>query len=113
MKPTAVRRDWGGVLGGPIVKNKAHFFFSLERQVDNPNRTRPFESRPDLNFAIAEDRTDWNTLIRFDHQINPNHTWAVRWLREMGAAVEHGRRRVRRCNRFRTRPTWTRPRSAR
>jgi hypothetical protein len=82
VKPTAVRRDWGGVLGGPIVKNKAHFFVSLERQVDNPNRTRPFQSRPDLDFAIAEDRTDWNTLIRFDHQINPNHTWAVRWLRE-------------------------------
>ena len=81
-KPTSVRRDWGGVLGGPIVKNKAHFFFSLERQVDNPNRTRTFASRPSLNFAIAEDRTDWNTLIRFDHQINKNNTWAVRWLRE-------------------------------
>jgi Carboxypeptidase regulatory-like domain len=82
-KPTSVRRDWGGVLGGPIVKNKAHFFVSLERQVDNPNRTRVFPTRPELNFAIAEDRTDWNTLIRFDHQITKNHTWAVRWLREI------------------------------
>ncbi len=82
IKPTAVRRDWGGVIGGPIVQNKAHFFFSLERQVDNPNRTRPFQTRHDLDFSIAEDRTDWNTLIRFDHQISPNHTWAVRWLRE-------------------------------
>jgi carboxypeptidase family protein len=82
VKPTAARRDWGGVLGGPIVMNKAHFFFSLERQVDNPNRTRPFESRPSLNFSIAEDRTDWNTLVRFDHQISANNTWAVRWLRE-------------------------------
>jgi hypothetical protein len=82
VKPTAVRRDWGGVIGGPIVKNKAHFFFSLERQVDNPNRTRVFDTRPSLNFSIAEDRTDWNTLIRFDHQINANNTWAVRWLRE-------------------------------
>ena len=26
------------MLGGPIVQNKAHFFVSLERQVDNPNR---------------------------------------------------------------------------
>jgi Carboxypeptidase regulatory-like domain len=81
-KPTSVRRDWGGVLGGPIVKNKAHFFFSLERQVDNPNRSRPFPQRPSLNVSLAEDRTDWNTLIRFDHQINKNNTWAVRWLRE-------------------------------
>ena len=81
-KPTSDRRVWGGVIGGQIVKNKAHFFFSLERQVDNPNRTRVFPTRPSLNFSIAEDRTDWNTLIRFDHQISPNHTWAVRWLRE-------------------------------
>ncbi len=81
-KPTAKRRDWGGVIGGPIIRNKAHFFFSLERQVDDPNRTRVFPTRPDLNFSIVEDRTDWNTLIRFDHQINANHTWAVRWLRE-------------------------------
>jgi hypothetical protein len=81
-KPTTEKREWGGVIGGPIVKNKAHFFFSLERQVDNPNRTRPFETRPDLDFSIAEDRTDWNTLVRFDHQINANHSWAVRWLRE-------------------------------
>jgi carboxypeptidase family protein len=81
-KPTTTQREWGGVLGGPIVRNKAHFFFSLERQVDNPNRTGVFTSQPALNFAIAEDRTDWNTLIRFDHQINKSHTWAVRWLRE-------------------------------
>ena len=81
-KPTTTQREWGGVLGGPIVKNKAHFFVSLERQVDDPNRTGVFATRPDYNFAIAEDRTDWNTLIRFDHQINGSHTWAVRWLRE-------------------------------
>ena len=81
-KPTSVRRDWGGVLGGPIVKNKAHFFVSLERQVDNPNRTRVFDTRPSLNFSIAEDRTDWNTLARYDHQVSKNNSFAVRWLRE-------------------------------
>jgi len=81
-KPTTTKREWGGVLGGPIVQNKAHFFVSLERQVDNPNRSRVFEQRPEYTFAIAEDRTDWNTLVRFDHQISNNHTWAVRWLRE-------------------------------
>ncbi len=81
-KPTTTQREWGGVIGGPIVQNKAHFFVSLERQVDDPNRTGVFATRPDYNFAIAEDRTDWNTLIRFDHQINRSNTWAVRWLRE-------------------------------
>ena len=81
-KPTTTKREWGGVVGGPIIKNKAFFFVSLERQVDNPNRSRVFEQRPEYNFSIAEDRTDWNTMVRFDHQINNNHTWAVRWLRE-------------------------------
>jgi len=52
--------------GGPIVRNKAHFFVSVERQVDNPNRSKSFVTRPDKNFAIAEDRTDWNTLLRID-----------------------------------------------
>ena len=81
-KPTTTKREWGGVLGGPIIQNKMHFFASLERQVDDPNRTRVFPTKPAYNFSIAEDRTDWNTLIRFDHQINSTHTWAVRWLRE-------------------------------
>jgi hypothetical protein len=81
-KPEVTKRDWGFVFGGPLVRNKAHFFFSLERQVDKPNRTRIYSTRPSLNFSIAEDRTDWNTIVRFDHQINPNHTWGIRWLRE-------------------------------
>ena len=106
------RRDWGGVMGGPIVKNKAHFFFSLERQVDNPNRTRVFPTRPDYNFAMAEDRTDWNTLIRFDHQINSRTTWAVRWLREWRAAVPDRDPRTTKET-FRTKPTSIRRRSAR
>jgi len=81
-KANLEKREWGFVLGGPIVRNKAHFFVSLERQVDKPTRTRDFLTRPERNFSTVEDRTDWNTLIRFDHQLTANHTWAVRWLRE-------------------------------
>ena len=102
------------MVGGPIVKNKAHFFVSLERQVDNPNRTRVFPNAAgSYDFSIAEDRTDWNTLVRFDHQISKAHTWAVRWLREMGAAVVHHRQPPDARDRSRTRPTSIRPRSAR
>ena len=81
-EPEVTKREWGSVVGGPIVKNKAHFFFSLERQVDKPSRTQVFPTRPSLNFSIAEDRTSWNTLLRFDNQITANHTWSIRWLRE-------------------------------
>jgi hypothetical protein len=81
-KPSVTKRDWGGVIGGPIVRNRAHFFFSLERQVDNPTRTRVFPTRPEFNYSTVEERSSWNTLVRFDHQINASHTWAVRYLRE-------------------------------
>lgn len=81
-KPTVTKRDWGGVIGGPIVRNRAHFFFSLERQVDNPTRTRVFLTRPEFNFSTVEERSSWNTMLRFDQQINATHTWAIRYLRE-------------------------------
>jgi hypothetical protein len=89
-KPTTKQRDWGGVIGGPIIQNKMHFFFSLERQVDSPNRSNVFPTRPEYNYALAEDRTDWNTLIRVDHQINSSHTWAIRWLREIAPQFPTG-----------------------
>jgi hypothetical protein len=81
-KPTVTKRDWGGAIGGPIVQNKAHFFFNFERQVDNPTRTRVFPTRPSLDFSLVEERSGWNSLVRFDHQINATHTWAIRYLRE-------------------------------
>jgi hypothetical protein len=57
-KAQVEKREYGFVLGGPIVKNKAHFFVSLERQVDKPSRTRQFLSRPERDFSIVEDRND-------------------------------------------------------
>ncbi len=81
-KPTTTKRDWGFVLGGPVVKNKAHFFVSLERQIDNPTRTRVFPTRPEFDYSLIEERSSWNTLFRFDHQLSQNHTWAIRYLRE-------------------------------
>src|SRR2546423_14725269 len=37
-KPTAVRRDWGGVIGGPGVGEKGPFFFRPRRQGGDPQR---------------------------------------------------------------------------
>jgi hypothetical protein len=82
-KAEVTKNEWGGVLGGPVIRNKMHFLFSLERQVDNPNRTRAFSARPSLDFTIAEERSSWNSLLRLDHQVNGNHSWAFRWLREL------------------------------
>jgi hypothetical protein len=81
-KPETKQQTYRANIGGPIVRDKAHFFFNLERvMVDRPN-TISIASHPELNGApVTTDRV-WNTLARFDHQLNVNHTWGVRWLRE-------------------------------
>ncbi len=81
-KPESSLRQGGGTFGGPIKRNKAHFFFSLERIVEAPSRSTLFPTRPEFNFATTEVRSSWNTLIRVDHQINASNTWAFRWVRE-------------------------------
>jgi hypothetical protein len=73
---------WGGTVGGPIVKNKLHYFFSLERfAIDRPN-TINIPARPDLNTTTATLDRVWNTIVRADHQLSKNNTYSARWLRE-------------------------------
>lgn len=81
-KPEAQQKQWGGNLGGPIIKNKLHFFANLERIDQNRARTININARPELNFTDFTHDNVWNWLVRMDHQINANNTWAVRWLRE-------------------------------
>lgn len=81
-KPQTQQQQWGGTLGGPIVRNKMHFFSSLERVVLDGGVTTQIPSRPDLERTDFEQTRVWNTFLRGDHQINSNHTWGVRWLRE-------------------------------
>jgi hypothetical protein len=81
-KPEVGKQEWGGTIGGPIVQNRLHFFFSLERLVQNRNFTNIFPLRPEYSVTQGSEESAWNTLWRVDHQVNPKHTWAFRWLRE-------------------------------
>ena len=79
--PTTMQQ-YGGTIGGPIVRDKMHFFFSLERILFDNGVTVNVPTRPDLNrneFGVSR---NWNTFIRFDNQLNSANTWGVRWLRE-------------------------------
>ena len=76
------QQQWGGTLGGPIVRDKAHYFFSLERVLLDAGVTTIIPTRPDLNRTDFEASRVWNTYLRGDHQLNSANTWGVRWLRE-------------------------------
>ena len=74
--------QFGGNLGGPIIKDKLHFFANLERIDQNRGVTINIPARPELNFSDFTHDNVWNWMLRMDHQINSGNTWAVRYLRE-------------------------------
>jgi outer membrane receptor protein involved in Fe transport len=76
------QQQWGGTLGGPIVRDRAHYFFSVERILLDAGVTTNIPTRPDLNRTDFEQSRVWNTYLRGDHQLNANNTWGLRWLRE-------------------------------
>ena len=81
-EPDPTKQEWGGALGGPVIRDKAHFFGNIERVSINEGRTIQIPPRPDLNWATVTEVRAWNALLRFDHQINANHSWSMRWLGE-------------------------------
>jgi outer membrane receptor protein involved in Fe transport len=80
-KPDTSQQQFGGTIGGPIIRDQAHFFFSVERVRIDEGITINV-ARPEFNATTTEKTRVWNTVVRGDHQITPNHTWGVRWLRE-------------------------------
>ena len=59
-----------------------HYFASLERFAIDRGNTIVIPTRPDLNDQQTTQDRVWNTIVRGDHQLSPNHTYNVRWLRE-------------------------------
>jgi Carboxypeptidase regulatory-like domain/TonB dependent receptor len=81
-KPDTSQQQFGGTLGGPVVRDRAHFFASVERVRIDEGITINVPARTEFNTTTTEQTRVWNTVIRFDNQINANNTWGVRWLRE-------------------------------
>ena len=79
-KVDGARRQAGGTIGGPIVEDKAHFFFSYERQNIDAADSRSYSTRPDLNFVTTQKAHFNNYLARVDHQVSANHNWGLRFL---------------------------------
>jgi Carboxypeptidase regulatory-like domain/TonB dependent receptor len=85
--PDTSKQQWGGTIGGPIIRNKTHFFVSFEGVNVDQGLSRVYESRPDMNFSDVVYSNFWNTLLRVDHQVNAQNTFGFRWLRDFQPIV--------------------------
>ena len=81
-KPDYNYMSIGGVLGGPIVRDKAHFFVSFERNTPNNGIVQSFETRPELNYTTTVDNLIRNWLWKADWQVAEKHRFAARFLWE-------------------------------
>jgi hypothetical protein len=81
-KPDTREDQYGGSLGGPILRNKAHFFGTYEQFFLRRTSIINIPGRPDLNDTLIFPGKIYNSFIRADHQLNANHTWGVKYLNE-------------------------------
>lgn len=84
-KPDSGSKIYGFNLGGPIVKNKAFWFFNLERnEVDDAvTLVYPPEAAPlATNYSDAGRIRALNTFVRGDYNVSPSHSLSVKYVRQ-------------------------------
>ncbi|MCB1035420.1 MAG: TonB-dependent receptor, partial [Acidobacteria bacterium] len=81
-KPDTRYENLGFTVGGPIVRNRAHFFVSYEDITDQAGVVGAFPSRPEFNFTTSEDNQTENVLAKVDLQIAGSQSFSFRYLRE-------------------------------
>jgi hypothetical protein len=78
-KPTAKTKQYGLTLGGPIVKDRTHFFVAAERlQQDSPITLRDPNGGPSQN--LISPLRGWSIFSKVSHQLNEKHTLQFSYL---------------------------------
>jgi len=74
----------GFTVGGPIIRDRTHFFISFEHLAPNRPVVNDFSSigREDASFATASENNVWNWVLKVDHQLTDNNKFAARLLWE-------------------------------
>ncbi len=85
-KPDFRRHSYGGAFGGPIVRDRLHFFAAFERSTEEATATvntgQPqFYSTLEGSFPREYRRRSW--FVRGDLQINPQQNVFVRYVTDM------------------------------
>ena len=81
---------FGFSLGGPIVRNKAFWFFNLERNLIDQavSLVFPEEAAPlATSFSDTAEIRVWNTFSKVDYQATSNHSFGFRWIREQATNI--------------------------
>jgi len=71
-------RQIGGTIGGPIVKDKLHYFFSVEDEREPGTAFVTFSTLPGESFSIPYKNTQKSYLGRVDDQLSLNNRLSVR-----------------------------------
>src|SRR6187401_816721 len=74
-------QQYGGAFGGPIVKDKAHFFVSYEYEREPGTIFTAPSTLPGQSFTIPYKNSQQSILARVDHQMTPNDRFTVRGSR--------------------------------
>ena len=84
-KPDFNRLHWGVAAGGPIVRDRTHFFGVFERRVQNDFATvNTGGVFPTFEGTFKTPLTDNLLFARLDHRINASHDLSVRYSGEIG-----------------------------
>ncbi len=74
------KNQFGGSLGGPIVKDKTHFFVSAERiQQDTTQTVSTRGLFPDKDGVFDVPFRETMGVAKINHQVNPNNYLSVRY----------------------------------
>ncbi len=79
-KPDTRNIRYGGTIGGPIVRDKMHYFASYEKQDRDEGRSFNYPTRPDKSFTTAQQTRMQNYMVRLDHQLSAARRYSVRYL---------------------------------
>jgi outer membrane receptor protein involved in Fe transport len=83
-RPPFRRWQYGGTFGGPIVRDKTHFFGAIERTDENQFFTVNTGGRfPQYEGTFLSDQYRWTYRVRVDHQLSENQSLFARVAQEI------------------------------